>query len=49
MLGSYAKQWVLVAASAAVLMSSSFAAHADDADTKRRTNIHAYPVNAQDY
>ena len=30
MLSSYAKQWILGAASAAIVMASSFAAHAED-------------------
>jgi molybdate transport system substrate-binding protein len=39
MLGSYAKQLMLGAASAAFLMSSLFAAHSEDTTTSRRTNI----------
>jgi ABC-type glycerol-3-phosphate transport system substrate-binding protein len=39
MLSSNAKQLMLGAASAAIFMSSLSAAHADDAATKRRTNI----------
>ena len=39
MLASNAKQWMLALTLAAILMSSSFAAHAQDAATGRRTNI----------
>jgi molybdenum ABC transporter molybdate-binding protein len=41
MLSSYAKQWMLGAALAAILLSSSFAAHADDTKFRphKKTNI----------
>ena len=39
MLSSNAKQWMLGAASAAILMSFSFATHADDNYKPRKTNI----------
>ena len=39
MLGKNAKQWILGSASAAVLMSFSFATHADGNYKPRKTNI----------
>jgi hypothetical protein len=39
MLSSNAKQWMLGAASAAILMSFSFATHADGNYKPRKTNI----------
>ncbi len=45
MLSSNAKQWMLGAASAAILMSFSFATHADDNYKPRKTNINLAVVS----